>query len=346
MNGDAQNKRGCTLITGGAGFIGSHLADELIERGDEVWVIDDLSTGSLDNIRHLLDHPRFHFVEGDVRDIVQIDHMALGTQTIYHLAAVVGVQNVLDDPLRVVEENIFGTRAVLEAARKARAKVYLASTSEIYGKNADVPFDEDADRVLGPTERGRWSYAASKAIDEVLTIGYCSQHGLEMVIGRFFNTIGQRQTGQYGMVVPRFVEAALAGEPLTIYGDGSQTRAFCDVRDSVRAIIGLMDDPSAKGRAYNIGSRREISIEQLAREVLEVLAPERRSDQDAVRHVSYEEAYGEVGRNYDEFPRRVPDITRLMEQIGWVPKYDLDETLRWIADDVCARAASGVAAAS
>lgn len=317
------------LITGGAGFIGSHLADRLISRGETVCVVDNLSTGSRDNIAHLESHPRFTFVEASVRDIRAIDELAHGCDRIYHLAAVVGVHKVLDDPLHVVEENIFGTRATLEAGRRAGASVFVASTSEIYGKNANVPFHEDSDRVLGGPHMNRWSYAASKAVDEILALGYAAQHHVPVVIGRFFNTVGQRQTGEYGMVVPHFIEQALAGEPLSVYGTGEQARAFCDVRDVVRAVVMLMDSPAAAGRSYNIGSRREISIEELARLVLQLLAPERAQRDDAIRHVSYVEAYA---GSYEEFPRRVPDISRLQEQIGWTPDHDLTETIEWIAE--------------
>lgn len=326
-----------SLITGGAGFIGSHLADRLLARGEEVWALDDLSTGSMDNIAHLLDHPRFHFARGSVRDAALMDQLGHGCSTVYHLAAVVGVQNVLDDPLRVVEENIFGTRSVLEATSKAGARIFLASTSEIYGKNVEVPFKEDADRILGPSHISRWSYAMSKTVDEVLTIGYCDQHGMQIIIGRFFNTIGQRQTGEYGMVVPRFIEQALTGEPLTVFGDGGQTRTFCDVRDTLAAVIGLMDDPEAAGRAYNIGSEEEITIAQLARMVLAQLAPERADDPDAIRFVPFEDAYEGKGGAFDVFPRRVPDTMRVQRQLGWKRRYTLADTIEWIAEDVRAR---------
>lgn len=317
------------LITGGAGFIGSHLADLLLSRGIEVTVIDNLSTGRKENIAHLQADGRFRFVEGCVRDTDLVDALARGCTQIYHLAAVVGVQKVLEDPLLVMEENVFGTRAVLEAARRTGAAVFIASTSEVYGKSESVPFHEDADRVLGPTSVARWGYSTSKAVDEILGFGFAARYGVPVVVGRFFNTIGQRQTGRYGMVVPRFVGQALEGRSITVYGTGEQTRSFTDVRDVIRAVTGLMDDPASHGRAYNIGSTREISILQLARTVLERLAPERLGQPDAILHVSYNRAYV---TGYEETPRRVPDTTRIREQIGWVPRYSLDESLRWVAD--------------
>lgn len=320
-----------SLITGGAGFIGSHLTDFLVERGERVRVLDNLTTGRLEHVAHLRENPRFEFTEGDVRDADILDSLATGCSRMYHLAAVVGVQNVLEDPLEVMDVNILGSRKVLEVARRTDAAVFLASTSEIYGKNLDVPYTEDSDRLLGPPQIHRWSYSSSKAVEEVFGLAHAAQYDMQVVIGRFFNVVGQRQTGKYGMVVPQFVQQALSGEPLTVYGDGEQTRTFCDVRDAVRAIVGLMDDRSAAGHPYNIGSRREISIRDLARLILKHLAPDRAKDPASIRHIPYDEAYPD---GFEEFPRRTPDISRVEAQIGWNPTRSFIATLDWITEEV------------
>ncbi|RMD66902.1 NAD-dependent epimerase/dehydratase family protein, partial [Candidatus Parcubacteria bacterium] len=265
------------LITGGAGFIGSHLAEHLLEHDHQVTIIDNLSTGRFDNIAHLTDHPRFQFAIDSITNEVVMDRLVSECDVIFHLAAAVGVELIVRDPVNVIETNILGTHAVLKVANRYRKKVLIASTSEIYGKNNQVPFREDDDRLLGPTTKARWSYSTSKAVDEFLGLAYHKQKDLPVIIFRLFNTVGPRQTGQYGMVVPRFVQQALAGQPLTVYGDGQQSRCFCDVADVVRAVTGLAEEPRAVGEVFNIGSNEEISILNLARKVLQLVAEEQRS---------------------------------------------------------------------
>lgn len=318
-------RRGHHLITGGAGFIGSHLAERLLAAGDAVTVLDNLSTGRLSNLDGIASHPDFRFVEGDITDEPLLDRLAKDATSIYHLAAVVGVRLVLEDPLRVIEENILGTRAVLEAARRYELPTFVASTSEIYGKNPAVPFHEDSDRVLGSPTCARWSYSTSKAVDEIMALGYHKRYGLPVVVARFFNTVGPRQAGEYGMVLPRFVEQVRTGQPITVYGDGEQRRCFCDVRDVTRAVVGLMQAPAAAGEVFNIGGINELSILELARTVIAA-----RPDggvplaEPAIRMVGYEEAYGP---GYDEFPRRVPDTTKLRTLLGWQPEIPFADTL-------------------
>ena len=341
-----------TLVTGGAGFIGSHLAEALLERGHHVTVIDNLSTGRFENIAHLTDHPRFRFAIDTITNEVVMDRLVSECDVIFHLAAAVGVELIVKDPVHVIETNILGTHAVLKVANRYRKKVLIASTSEIYGKNNHVPFREDDDRLLGPTTKARWSYSTSKAVDEFLGLAYHRQMGLPVVIFRLFNTVGPRQTGRYGMVVPRFVQQALRGEPLTVYGDGQQTRCFCDVEDAVRAIIGLAECPEAVGQVFNIGSTEEVTILELARKVLDTvdrlqvqgsrlegprlqvdlppsnLEPVTASNlQSATRivFVPYDQAY-EAG--FEDMRRRVPDISKIRQYIGWEPKVPLEETLR------------------
>jgi UDP-glucose 4-epimerase len=314
------------LITGGAGFIGSHLSEYVLARGDEGVVIDNLSTGSLDNIRHLLANPGFRFVQDDVRNIPVLEPLIADCDVVYHLAAAVGVKLIAEQPVHTIETNIHGTEVVLDAANKFRKKVLIASTSEVYGKSEAIPFHEDDDTVLGSTRFSRWSYACSKAIDEFLALAYHQQFGLQTVVVRLFNTIGPRQTGQYGMVVPRFVEKALKNEPLEIYGTGHQTRCFCCVLDVIGALADLMACPTAPGRVYNLGSDREISLIDLADMVIRLT----QSKSQKV-FMSYEQAYG---RPFDDMLRRVPSLERIHETIGFKPKYSLEDTLNLVIKDI------------
>jgi len=318
------------LITGGAGFIGSHLAEVLLDAGHHVSIIDDLSTGSMDNIDHLVDHPRFRLAIDTITNPVVMDRLVSECDVIFHLAAAVGVQLIVQRPADVIETNVVGTHAVLDVARRYRKKIVIASTSEIYGKNGNVPFAEDDDRLLGSTTKSRWSYSTSKAVDEFLGLAYHHQYGLPVVIVRLFNTVGRRQTGQYGMVVPRFVQQALRGEPLTVYGDGQQSRCFCNVADTVRAIVGLSESPEASGQIFNVGSMAEVTIHELARQVLSLVPRNGRAsadDDSRIVFVSYEEAYEE---GFEDMMRRVPDISKINAAIGWEPRIPLEETLRQV----------------
>ncbi len=312
------------LITGGAGFIGSHLADAYLERGDEVFVLDDLSTGSIDNIRHLRGHSRFHYTIESVHHAPTVAELVDQCDVVFHLAAAVGVRLIVESPVRTIETNVHGTEVVLAAANKKKKKVLIASTSEVYGLSTDVPFREDGCLVLGPTSKGRWSYACSKAIDEFLALAYWRERKLPSVIVRLFNTVGPRQTGQYGMVVPTFVKQALTGRPITIHGDGTQTRCFTAVSDVVSALVALMDHPAAVGNVFNIGSSEEVQIEELARRVKMLTA-----STSEIVHIPYETAYGE---GFEDMPRRVPDITRIQALIGYRPRRSLDAILASVID--------------
>jgi UDP-glucose 4-epimerase len=313
------------LITGGAGFIGSHLAERLLRDGHKVAVIDNLSTGSLKNIEGLRRHPDFGFVEGDIRNTELMEALTKQCDVVFHLAAAVGVKLIADKPVHTIETNIGGTEVVLEAANKFGKKILIASSSEVYGKNETVPFREDDDIVLGSTRMSRWSYACSKAIDEFLGLAFHQQYKLKVVIGRFFNTIGPRQTGQYGMVVPRFVQRALRNEPVSIYGTGRQRRCFCYVEDLVDAITGLMNCDEAVGRVYNIGSSEEITIEGLADKIIDMT-----NSKSTKEFVPYEKAYG---RPIEDMMRRVPNLDRIKKMTGWEPKTNLDKALRAIIEN-------------
>ncbi len=312
------------LITGGAGFIGSHLAEALLSEGNEVIAIDNLSTGNMENIKHLLDNPRFRFVYDNVRNSDVMHILIEQCDMIYHLAAAVGVQLIVKQPVHTIETNIHGTEVVLNVANKFRKKVLIASTSEVYGKSENVPFREDDDTVMGSTKFSRWAYACSKAIDEFLGMAYYKQFDLPVVITRFFNTVGPRQTGQYGMVIPRFVNWALKNEPIMIYGTGKQTRCFCYVKDVIKAITGLMNSSSAAGNVYNVGATEEISIEALADKIIELTG-----SSSEKKYISYEQAYGQP---FDDMQRRVPDISRIKQKINWVPTTSLEQTLQKIIE--------------
>lgn len=316
------------LITGGAGFIGSHLADALLAQGASVTVIDNLSTGRFENIEHLVGRPGFRFAIDTITNQMVMDRLVSECDVVFHLAAAVGVELIVKDPVWVIETNIMASHAVLESAARYRKKVLLVSTSEIYGKTAKVPFGEDDDRVLGPTTKSRWSYSESKAIEEFLGLAYYRKMHLPVVICRLFNTVGPRQTGQYGMVVPRFVQQALQGEPITVYGDGSQSRCFSNVKDVARAMMALVTCKEAEGQVFNVGTTNEITILDLARKVVSLAAPEKDPDEQIV-FIPYDEAY-EPG--FEDMQRRVPNIDKIKRFTGWEPKIPLEETLNQIID--------------
>ncbi|MHC4844179.1 MAG: GDP-mannose 4,6-dehydratase [Planctomycetota bacterium] len=314
------------LITGGAGFIGSHLAEKLLATGHEVIAIDNLSTGSLNNVENIIKNPKFEFIYDNVRNAEMMHVLVEKCDIIYHLAAAVGVQLIVDEPVHTIETNIHGSEVVLNVANKFRKKILIASTSEVYGKSENVPFKEDDDTVMGSTKYSRWSYACSKAIDEFLGMAYYEQFSLPVVIARFFNTVGPRQTGQYGMVVPRFVERALKNEPILIYGTGKQARCFGYVGDVIEAIIALMNCPDAPGQVYNVGSQEEISIEDLAKKIIEMTG-----SKSEVKYISYEEAYG---KPFDDMMRRIPCLDRIKQRISYEPKTDLEQILQSVIDDI------------
>ena len=312
------------LITGGSGFVGSHLSEALLERGDEVFVLDNLSTGAIDNIVHLKDHPRFHYTIDSVTNEPLLAELIDRCDVVVHLAAAVGVKLIVEQPVHTIETNVHGTEVVLKHANKKKNLVLIASTSEVYGKSLDVPFREDADLVLGATVRHRLAYACSKMIDEFLALAYWKERKLPVIIVRLFNTVGPRQTGQYGMVVPNFVRQALAGQPITVFGDGTQSRSFTYVGDVVRAMIALIDDPRAVGQVFNIGNGKEITIGELAARVKQMTG----STSEIVT-IPYDQAY-EAG--FEDMPRRVPDISKIRALIGYEPTVELDEMLGRVID--------------
>lgn len=307
------------FLTGGAGFIGSHLSELLLERGDSVTVLDDLSTGSISNIEHLKSNKRFRYFIDSVNNVPLTAELVDGADVVYHLAAAVGVKLIVESPVRTIETNIRCTEIVLEQAAKKKKPVFVASTSEVYGKSTDLPFREDGDLVMGPTNKGRWSYACSKAIDEFLALAYYREKKLPTVVGRLFNTVGPRQTGQYGMVIPTFVKQGLSGKPITVYGDGKQSRCFGHVKDVVRALAGLMQTPEAYGQVYNLGNAEEISILDLAKKVREMTG-----NRSEIQMIPYDQAY-EVG--FEDMVRRIPSADKVSKLLGWKPEYKLEQIL-------------------
>jgi len=312
------------LITGGAGFIGSHLSEAFLGRGDEVSVLDNLSTGSIDNIAHLKGHKRFSYTIDTVENEQLLAELIDRADVVVHLAAAVGVKLIVEQPVHTIETNVHGTEIVLKHANKKKKLVLIASTSEVYGKSASVPFTEDADVVLGPSSKHRWAYACSKLIDEFLALAYWKERKLPVIIVRLFNTVGPRQTGQYGMVIPNFVRQALAGQPITVFGDGTQSRSFTYVGDVVRALVALIDEPRAVGQVFNIGNGEEISIGALAERVKAAAG----STSEIVR-IPYDQAY-ESG--FEDMPRRLPDITKVRQLVGYDPTVGLDEILERVVE--------------
>ncbi len=312
------------LVTGGAGFIGSHLSEALLAQGDEVLILDDLSTGSINNIAHLKGRRGFEYFVDTVNNEPLLAELIDRSDVVFHFAAAVGVKLIVEQPVHTIETNVHGTEVVLKHANKKKKLVVIASTSEVYGKSDDVPFREDSDLVLGPTPKHRWAYACSKAIDEFLALAYWKERKLPVVIVRLFNTVGPRQTGQYGMVIPNFVRQSLAGEPITVFGDGTQTRSFTHVADVVGALLKLVREPKAIGQVVNIGNTQEVSILQLAERVRQLSG-----SQSIIKFIPYDEAY-ESG--FEDMPRRVPDLERVRSLIGYETRNTLDDILLQVID--------------
>jgi len=312
------------LITGGAGFIGSHLSEALLQAGHDVLILDNLSTGSMDNITHLKGCRGFEYFIDSVNNEPLLAELIDRSDVVFHLAAAVGVKLIVEQPVYTIETNVHGTEVVLKHANKKKKLVVIASTSEVYGKSDDVPFREDSDLVLGPTPKHRWAYACSKAIDEFLTLAYWKERKLPVIIVRFFNTVGPRQTGQYGMVIPNFVRQALAGEPITVFGDGHQSRSFTHVADVVGALLKLVCEPRAIGQVINIGNTQEVTILDLAERVRELSG-----SQSPIKLIPYDDAY-ESG--FEDMPRRVPDLTKLTSMIDYAPRFTLDDILVHVID--------------
>jgi len=307
------------LVTGGAGFIGSHLVEELLRRDGRVHVLDDLSTGTMDNIRHLKDEPRFGYTIESAANPAVVATLVQEADVVYHLAAAVGVELIVESPVRTIETNVHCTEVVLTQANKRKTPVFIASTSEVYGKSPQLPYREDGDLLLGPTHRGRWAYACSKAIDEYLALAYWKERGLPTVIARLFNTVGPRQTGRYGMVIPTFVRQALAGQPITVFDDGTQKRCFCHVKDVVGALAGLMEREESYGEVFNVGSTEEVSMMELAERVRAAVG-----SNSEITTTPYNEAY-EAG--FEDMRRRLPDIGKINDLLGWRPGRDLNGIL-------------------
>ena len=312
------------LVTGGAGFIGSHLCDALIKRGDSVVVLDNLSTGNRKNIEHLVGNPSFELIEGSILDVEVVDNAVASVDHVLHLAAAVGVFTIVDKPLESLTTNLRGTENILEAAHKHHKEVLIASSSEIYGKNSSGALNEESDRIVGSPLKSRWSYSEAKAIDESMAFFFYQEKKLAIRIVRFFNTVGPRQVGHYGMVVPRFVSAALKNEPLTVYGTGSQSRCFCHVKDAVAGVLAVVDSNATLGEVFNIGNDEEITIEDLAHEVIELTG-----STSAIEKVLYEKAYAP---GFEDMQRRIPDIGKIKRVVGWAPKLSLDSIITDIAN--------------
>jgi len=312
------------LITGGAGFIGSHLTEKLLDDGHQVYVIDDLSTGSIDNIEHLKERKGFHYVIDTIMNSPVLAELIDKCDIVFHLAAAVGVMLIIESPVRTIETNVKGTEEVLIHANKKKKKVIIASTSEVYGKSSQKSFSEDGDLVLGPTTKGRWSYACSKALDEFLGLAYWKEKGLPVVVVRFFNIVGPRQTGRYGMVIPRFVKQALHNKPITIFGDGKQSRCFAHVKDAVNALVRLSQIEEAVGEVINLGNDEEVSIENLAKKIKEFA-----KSKSEIQYISYDEAYEE---GFEDMRRRVPNLTKIEKLIEYNPQYTLDDIIKDVMD--------------
>ncbi|MGC8756041.1 MAG: GDP-mannose 4,6-dehydratase [bacterium] len=313
-----------SLVTGGAGFIGSHLCEELLNRGEEVYVIDNLSTGSIDNIIHLKDKKGFNMVVDSILNKPVLEELVQKVDRIFHLAAAVGVKLIMERPVDTIETNVLGTENVLSLANKYHKKVLVASTSEVYGKHREHTLSEMNNMVLGPTKKRRWAYACTKALDEFLSFAYHEEKKLPVVVVRFFNTIGPRQTGQYGMVVPKFIKSALLNNPITVFGDGTQSRSFTYVKDAVRAVLMLMEKPEAEGDVFNIGDGREITILELAKKIKRMT-----NSSSEIVFVPYDEAYG---KGFEDMERRAPDISKIRKLIGYEPSINLDQALEIIID--------------
>jgi len=312
------------LITGGAGFIGSHLAEKLLERGDEIFVIDNLWTGKLANLSRVQNTKGFHLVVETILNESVMNELVFKADHIYHLAAAVGVRTIMDNPVETLDINVKGTEVVLRLANRFKKKVFITSTSEIYGNHMEHTLAEDDNRVMGSVKKRRWAYACSKTLDEFLALAYFDEKKLPVVIGRLFNTVGPRQTGQYGMVLPNFVQSALLGKPISVYGDGKQTRSFTHVRDVVDAITGLMNEPGAEGDVFNVGNDKEVTINELAEKVKKMTG-----SNSAIEHVTYEKAYGP---GFEDMRRRCPNIEKIRKLIGFEPKYDLEAMIQGVID--------------
>ena len=320
---------GTALVTGGAGFIGSHLVERLLTDGMSVCVVDDLSTGAVRNLDAVRSHPQLHLYLDDIQNGPLLTELVDRADVVYHLAAAVGVKLIVEDPVRTIETNIHGTEMVLERCARKRKTVLLASTSEVYGKGQNEKFSEEHDLVFGATTKGRWSYGCSKAIDEFLALAYHRSRGLPVVVARFFNIVGPRQVGHYGMVVPRFVQQALQGGPITVYGDGQQVRCFMHVRDLMDAVLALMGTEKAIGQIFNVGSDQPVTIEELARRVQELVNPAAE-----IVHIPYDEAYA---KGFEDIRYRVPDVTKLRQTVRFQPRYDLDRILLDVRDYIAAQ---------